>query len=96
MRLCGFVSGLVVAGLALTLLHSDGVAQTPVTLRIAVPPTEGAAQVFYAKDMGFFAQAGLDVDVQPAQGGGAISAAIVSNSLDVGYNSVDTLAYLHQ
>ncbi len=52
----------VVIGLGSTApLH----AQTIPVLRIGAIPLKNSAQVFYAKDMGFFAKAGLEVDIQP-------------------------------
>lgn len=73
---------------------SAGRAQTAATIRVAVLPTESSAQVYYAKDMGFFAKAGLDVDIQLMQG--AVATAIASNAVDIGYITVDTVASAHQ
>ena len=69
-------------------------AQTSTPLRLGITPVEGAAEAFYAKDVGFFAKAGLSVDVQSFLAVPAIAAALAS-SLDVGYATVDTLAVLH-
>lgn len=71
-------------------------AQTGTKIRIAAPPVEAAAQVYYAREMGFFAKAGLDVDFQPMQSTSATAAAMVSNFVDIGYGTLDTLAELHQ
>ena len=46
-----------------------GQTQAGLTVHIATLPIESAAEVFYAKDMGFFAKAGLDVDIQTMQNG---------------------------
>ncbi len=73
--------------IALCLLASRGAAQTSQTLRIAINPIEVYAQVYYAKEMGFFAKQGLDVDIQPAQSGSAIAAAVVGNAADIGATS---------
>jgi len=58
-------------------------------------PIESAAEAFYAKDMGFFAKAGFDVDVQTMQASAAMLAAAASNSIDIGYSPVDLLATTH-
>ena len=58
-------------------------------------PTENAAEVFYAKELGYFTKAGLDVDLQAIQSAPAIAAALASNAIDVGYTTVDTLAVVH-
>lgn len=71
-------------------------AQTNDTIRVAVIPIEAAAEAFFAKEMGFFAKAALDADVQTIQTGPAIAAAIVSNAIDIGYGTLDALAAIHQ
>jgi ABC-type nitrate/sulfonate/bicarbonate transport system substrate-binding protein len=70
-------------------------AQSTTTLRIATLPIESAAEVFYAKDMGFFAKAGLDVDIQTMQTSASMMAAAASNAIDVGYSPVDSMATIH-
>ncbi|HXP93807.1 MAG TPA: ABC transporter substrate-binding protein [Candidatus Binatia bacterium] len=74
---------------------SPGRSQAPTMLRIAVNPIEVYAQVYYAKEMGFFQKAGLDVDIQPSQSGSAIAAAVVGNAADIGATStvVDAVAH---
>lgn len=71
-------------------------AQTNAPLRVGTILLEAAAEVYFAKDMGFFAKAGLDVDVQLFDTGPAIAAACVANAIDVGYGTVDALAAIHQ
>jgi NitT/TauT family transport system substrate-binding protein len=64
-------------------------------LRIATIPLENSAQVFYAKDMGFFAKAGLDVDLQSLQSGSAVAGAVASGAVDIGFSSLVPLAVAH-
>jgi len=89
-------SALLVGSALLSVVRAPGRAQAPATLRIGVSPIEPAAEVYYAKDMGFFAKAGLDADIQSMQGSSLIVAAIVSNSLDIGFDTLDTLAAQYQ
>lgn len=70
-------------------------AQMNAAVRLACLSSDGAAQAFYAKDMGFFEKVGVDADIQAMPNSGAIAAAIVSNSVDIGYISVDVAAALH-
>jgi NitT/TauT family transport system substrate-binding protein len=70
-------------------------AQTLPTLRIATIPLENSAQVFYAKDMGFFAKAGLDVELQSLQSGSAVAGAVAANAVDIGFSSLVPLAVAH-
>ncbi len=84
-------SALIFGGAAAWALAAPARAQTN-TLRIATVPIESAAEVLYAKEMGFFAKAGIDADVALMQGSPQITSAVVSNAIDVGYGVVDTLA----
>lgn len=70
-------------------------AQVLPTLRIATIPLENSAQVFYAKDLGLFAKAGLNVELQSMQSGSAVAAAVTSNAVDIGFASLVPLAVAH-
>ena len=58
-------------------------------------PIENGAQVYYALDMGFFAKAGLDVEIQSVQSGSAIASGVASNATDIGFASLVPLAIAH-
>ncbi len=66
-----------------------------ISLRVMTTPIENGAEVYYAKELGFFAQAGLDVDVQSVQSGSAISSAVTSGAADIGFASIVPLAIAH-
>jgi NitT/TauT family transport system substrate-binding protein len=68
---------------------------TPVSLRIGVIPSDFAAEAYYAKDLGLFQKAGLNVEITPMNSGSAIASAVVSGALDVGYSNVVSLAIAH-
>jgi NitT/TauT family transport system substrate-binding protein len=89
-------SALLFGGAALCAITSPGRAQTNATIRLAVAPIEAAAEPYYAQDMGFFAKAGLDANIQQMQAVSAIAAAIASNAVDIGWITVDVLAAIHQ
>jgi NitT/TauT family transport system substrate-binding protein len=74
---------------------SPGASQTAAVLRIATVPIDNAAEVYYAKEMGFFAKAGLDVQIQGIQNSGEIGAAIASGAVDIGYGTLIPLALAH-
>jgi NitT/TauT family transport system substrate-binding protein len=69
-------------------------AQTVRPLRVACLPTDGASQVYYAKDLDLFAKAGLAVDVQALPSSSMIAAAVASSAVDIGYGTIDVLAQL--
>src|SRR5580700_245596 len=89
-------SAVLLGGLALGASSTPLRAQDNPKLRIATIPIEPGAQVYYAQDMGFFAKAGLDVDIQAMTTGPGIAAALVSNAVDIGFGSVDAVAAIHQ
>ena len=67
-------------------------AAAPTTVRIGVQPVESAGQAFYGKDLGWFSQAGLDVEITSLSNGGALVAAVISGALDVGLSAVGPVA----
>jgi NitT/TauT family transport system substrate-binding protein len=67
-------------------------AQTLPTLRVALIPAEAAGQVYFAKEMGFFEKAGLNVEVQTIGNTNAIAAAVASNGADVGFSAILSIA----
>ena len=70
---------LAILALLITLVPFAGMAQTPPPLpliKVGIIPVEGGAEPFYAEDMGFFRQQGLNVELQIMQNGAAIAAAV--------------------
>jgi ABC-type nitrate/sulfonate/bicarbonate transport system substrate-binding protein len=88
-------SALLFGAASLLANASPGRAQSGTALRIATLPIESAAEPFYAKEMGFFAKAGLDVDIQTMQTSAAMAAAAASSAIDIGYSPVDSMATIH-
>ena len=68
-------------------------AGTPV--RIGVQPVESAGQTFYGKDLGWFDQAGLDVEISSMASGPALVAAVLGGALDIGLSAVGSVAQAH-
>jgi NitT/TauT family transport system substrate-binding protein len=61
-------------------------------VRIGVGSADTFAEGFYATDMGLFAKAGLNVDMQMFTSGGAILVAAGGNALDIGLSNTGNLA----
>jgi NitT/TauT family transport system substrate-binding protein len=83
---------------AVTLLLSIGLgaqragAQTLTTLNVATIGGDVGGEIYYAKDLGMFKKVGLDVTISDITNGGAISSAVASGALDIGYsNAVSTI-----
>jgi NitT/TauT family transport system substrate-binding protein len=62
------------------------------TLTVGTAPNDPYAQAYYAQDMGFFKQAGLDVTIVTMDGGAAIAAGVASGALDIGVSNPVQLA----
>ena len=71
-------------------------AQTRALLRVALIPSDFAAQALYAKDLGMFERAGLDVELSTISNGAAILAALTAGALDVGFSNIVAVAVAHE
>ena len=88
----------VLAALALAFASRGRAGAQPArgALKVALIPSDFAGQVYYAKDMGFFDRAGIDVEITPITNGAAIQAALTSGALDIGYSNVVAVATAHE
>jgi NitT/TauT family transport system substrate-binding protein len=81
------------AALPLSLLARTPLrAADPTKIRIATAAAETSGAALYAKDQGFFTQAGLDADIQFLRSGAAVVEAMVSGSGDFGSSAVSSIA----
>jgi NitT/TauT family transport system substrate-binding protein len=65
-------------------------AATP--LRVGIVSGDGAATAYYAQQLGYFKNNGLDVDLQVLGSGAAIAAALAGNGIDAGSVNCGSLA----
>jgi NitT/TauT family transport system substrate-binding protein len=72
-------------------------AQTPAQhLNIALVPSDTAAQVYYAVDLGLFSRAGILAEIVPMNSGPAIAAGVASGALDIGFSNFVSLSSAHE
>jgi NitT/TauT family transport system substrate-binding protein len=92
----GICTWLAVLAMVFPVLLSGnaGTAQTPITVRVVTSPA--GPQPFYAKDLGLFKKAGLDVSVSIVSNGAAVSSAIMGGTFDLGFSNITTLAMAHE
>jgi NitT/TauT family transport system substrate-binding protein len=90
-RVLAMASGAAVMGA----FAGPGRAQTLQPLRIGVLAAESAAEITYAKELGYFAKAGLDVTITTMSNTPSIVAAVVAGALDIGYTTIDSVASIH-
>jgi NitT/TauT family transport system substrate-binding protein len=90
-------------GLALAvafLLTFDGSrpagAQADQVIRVGAGAFEANAGAYYAQDNGFFKQVGLNVQIEAYNGGGAIAAAVIGGSLQIGVANPLPVAAAHE
>jgi NitT/TauT family transport system substrate-binding protein len=67
----------------------------PITLHVAASPVDDVMPVLYAQRAGLFQQAGLNVVLDRGNGGAAISAAVVSGSVDIGKGNIIPIIAAH-
>lgn len=89
------VASAVLLALSVLAVPIPGPAQATATLKIALIPIEPAAVAYYAKENGFFAKAGLDVEIEQNPSTPALASAVLAGTYDIAYGTVPTLATAH-
>ncbi len=82
----------VLAAIWMCALALPAGAQTLPVVHVMTVPIDAGAEVYYAKDMGFFTKAGIDVDIQAGANGGAVATAVAGNAIDIGYADTVSIA----
>jgi NitT/TauT family transport system substrate-binding protein len=65
------------------------------TIRIQALNADAGAEALYALDLGFYRDAGLDVEVGTSLNGAAAISAVISGAVDVGYANLFSQAQAH-
>jgi NitT/TauT family transport system substrate-binding protein len=84
----GRSAGYLLGGTLAAVPHRSSAAEV---LRLATIPLDAGAEVYYALEMGFFRDAGIDAQIQSIPNGAAIAAAVASNAIDVGFSNLISL-----
>ena len=92
---CNVAITLVCTISALAWQPCAAVAQTLQVVNVGTIPLEANATLYYAEQLGYFKDAGLDVHITPLNSGPTVAAAVVSGALDVGVANVATIAQAH-
>jgi NitT/TauT family transport system substrate-binding protein len=66
------------------------------TLRIASIPLDAGAEAFYANDLGYFREAGIEAQVETIPSGAAITAAVASGAVDIGFSNLISIAVAYK
>jgi len=70
-------------------------AQTLETVKVASPPVDVAGNLFYALDLGYFAKAGIDVQISQLSAGSPVVAAVLGGAVDMGSANLLPIAAAH-
>jgi ABC-type nitrate/sulfonate/bicarbonate transport system substrate-binding protein len=81
-----------IIGAALAAGSSSAVARAATPVRVATLPVDGTALVYYAKDLNYFQDVGLDVAIQSITNGAVITSSVISNNVDIGWSNIISLA----
>jgi NitT/TauT family transport system substrate-binding protein len=65
-------------------------------LHIASIPLDAGAEAYYAYDLGYFRDAGIDAQVDSIPSGAAILAAVASGAVDVGFSNLISIAVAYK
>jgi NitT/TauT family transport system substrate-binding protein len=87
--------GLTLAAIAAAPSAARAQSQTPAAVKVGTPPFESASEVYFAKEQGYFAKSGLDVQIVPIGNSSAIAEAVASGSVDIGFGAVLSIAIAH-
>jgi NitT/TauT family transport system substrate-binding protein len=68
----------------------------PIAINVGIQPGDSTAEGFYAQDMGFFKDAGLNVTITMLLNGPALTSAMASGAVDVAVASVGVVATAHE
>lgn len=82
-----FCARLLLVAMFLVAGGAVGAQPLPV-LRIAALPIDVSGEVYYASDLGYFKDAGIDAQVTVLSNGAAVTAAVVGGSYDVGASNI--------
>jgi NitT/TauT family transport system substrate-binding protein len=74
---------------------APGSTQGLTTIHVITLPIDAGAEVFYAKELGYFAKVGLDIELLPASNGGASAAAVAGGGSEIGYSDVISISSAH-
>ncbi len=64
-------------------------------IRVGMIPIESACGAFYAKENGFFQNAGVNVEIELNPSTPAIASAVVAGTYDIAFSGISTLAAAH-
>ena len=82
------------AGLAVSAAPSR--ARAADALHIASIPLDAGAEAYYAYDLGYFRDAGIDAQVETIASGAAILAAVAGGAVDIGFSNLLSIAVAYK
>ena len=65
-------------------------------LHIATIPLDAGAEAYYAADLGYFRDAGIDATIDPIPSGAAILSAVAGGAVDIGFSNLISIAVAYK
>ncbi len=91
-RLTTIVLGCALVALTPLAVQTRATAADPLPLRVAATANDTYAEAYYAQDRGFFAKAGLNVELTTFANGASVAQAVAGGGVDVGISNVVQIA----
>jgi NitT/TauT family transport system substrate-binding protein len=84
------------AGAAPLVLPTRTFAQSLTAVKASWSPSDLSAPGVYARDLGYFKDAGLDVQLEPNTSGAAVAAAVAGGAIEIGFSNLLALVIAYQ
>lgn len=92
LRLRAPIGALVLTALIATVSCPVAAQTAPIPLRVAATANDTYAEAYYAQDLGYFAKAGLDVQLTTFANGASVAQGVAGGAVDIGVSNVVQIA----
>lgn len=86
----------VLAAAAALALPTRVPAQSVATVKASWSPSDLSSPGFYARDLGYFKDAGIDVQIEPNTSGAAVAAAVAGGTIEIGFSNLLALVVAYE
>jgi NitT/TauT family transport system substrate-binding protein len=84
------------AAAAPLLFPAGAFAQTATPVKASWSPSDLSSPGYYARDLGYFRDAGLDLHVEPNTSGAAVAAAVAGGTIEIGFSNLLALVVAYE
>lgn len=91
-----WLGSFAVAGCGAMLPRAAWAQSGPTIVKASWTPSDLSSPGFYAKDLGYLKDAGIDLQIQPNTSGAAVAAAVASSAIDIGFSNLLALVVAYE